>query len=186
MNILKDSVRTFHCPRWNELPQISLYMDQVLIVLEESLSLFSLKSDVAATSTMINNYVKQKLLAPPEKKKYGKEHIAYLIMIFVLKRELAMSEITQLMSMLNVKRTIPQIYDLFCDELELNLCSAFIDGFAQRNPIDQSDISSTALKSALIAFSGKLLLQNLLAVDAETKKPVKSTKPSKSDNTAKS
>ena len=70
---------SFRCPRWRELPELELYMDQVLCILEKNLGLFGEETDskkeddgqktsVVITPTMINNYVKNKLIPPPEKK----------------------------------------------------------------------------------------------------------------------
>ncbi|MBQ9921517.1 MAG: DUF1836 domain-containing protein [Clostridia bacterium] len=57
----------FHLPRWDELPEIELYMDQVVYTLEKKLEIFAEdESQKIITSTMINNYVKQKVVKPPE------------------------------------------------------------------------------------------------------------------------
>ncbi|WP_288153450.1 DUF1836 domain-containing protein, partial [uncultured Sharpea sp.] len=60
-----------HILRWQELPDFDLYMDQVIGLIEKSLSFLKLnEDDKVVTSTMINNYVKAKLVTPPIKKKY--------------------------------------------------------------------------------------------------------------------
>ena len=80
----------FHIPRWEELPNIDLYLDQVVTILENYLkNLVSLKDkedEKVVTKTMINNYVKHGILKPPVNKKYNKEHIARLIVICILKQ----------------------------------------------------------------------------------------------------
>ena len=63
-------VLNFHCPRWKELPEIDLYMDQVVSILEKYLSVFmEYEGEKIITPTMINNYVKQKVVDPPIKKR---------------------------------------------------------------------------------------------------------------------
>ena len=78
MRITPEQASAFHCPRWEELPKLLLYMDQVILVLEETLSLFVEEKENVVTSTMINNYVKHKVIPAPVKKKYEKEHLANL------------------------------------------------------------------------------------------------------------
>ena len=75
----------FHIPRWNEIPKIDLYLDQLVCLLEQYLSNYIKNDDSEKiiTKTMINNYVKHKIINPPVNKKYNTEHIAYL---FVIKR----------------------------------------------------------------------------------------------------
>ena len=73
----------YHCPRWDELPDIELYMDQVLSVLERKLKIFAEPEEKIITSTMINNYVKQKVIKPPLNKRYDRYHLAYFYVICV-------------------------------------------------------------------------------------------------------
>lgn len=71
-------------PLWNELPELDLYMDQVIGLMEKYLN--ASKKDKLITPSMINNYVKLGIMPPPQKKKYSKTHIAYLIIICSLKQ----------------------------------------------------------------------------------------------------
>ena len=59
--IIYEDIINFHCPRWNELPDIELYMDQVVSIIEKNFSCFVGDKNKIVTSTMINNYVKQRL-----------------------------------------------------------------------------------------------------------------------------
>ena len=63
----------FHIPRWNEIPKIDLYLDQLVCLLEQYLSNYIKNDDSEKiiTKTMINNYVKHKIINPPVNKKYG-------------------------------------------------------------------------------------------------------------------
>ena len=109
-------------PRWEQLPGIALYMDQVVLVLGETLSPFASRQDgPLVTPTMINNYVKMKLTPPPEKKKYTREHMALFLMICLLKKILSMTELAGLKQDLLRTDSLEQIYDRFCQELELRM-----------------------------------------------------------------
>ena len=78
----------------SEIPHINLYMDQVAGFMEEHLSNSKrYDDDKILTKTMINNYAKNKLLPPPEKKRYSKEHMYMLIFIYYLKSFLPLTDI---------------------------------------------------------------------------------------------
>lgn len=113
----------FRCPTWAELPNLSLYMDQVLIVIEDALRPVSDTED-ALTATMVNNYVKMKLLPPSSRKKYDRAHLSALIMITLLKRVLSMSELALLLDCLYARFEPHDAYDLFCTELERGIHAA--------------------------------------------------------------
>ena len=78
----------------SDIPDISLYMDQVTTYMDEHLKQSRRRDeDKILTKTMINNYAKNKLLPPPEKKKYSKEHIMLLILIYYYKGTLSLQDI---------------------------------------------------------------------------------------------
>lgn len=79
-------------PAWEELPQFDLYMDQVIVLLGQYLAPDQ-TDDKFITASMINNYVKLKIMPAPIKKKYNKFHLAYLIIICSLKQTLSMATI---------------------------------------------------------------------------------------------
>lgn len=172
MKQIIDEISNFHCPRWNELPTITLYMDQVVYIIEESLCLFVSKEENVITSTMINNYVKNKIIAPPEKKKYSKSHLAQLFIISILKRILSMSEISDLISILSKEHGLDNAYNLFCEHLEYTLNLTFIPTIEHqdyRNLISSENPhnSSKILTAALVAFSTKLLVQKYLQIESK-------------------
>lgn len=87
-----------------DIPNIDLYVDQVTTFIESQLS--SLKRDEdekILTKTMINNYAKNKLLPPPEKKRYSREHLLMLIFIYYFKNILSISDIQTLLGPITEK-----------------------------------------------------------------------------------
>lgn len=91
----------------DRIPDIDLYMDQVTTLVEEKLSKTKrLPQDKLLTKTMINNYTKAGLIEPPVKKKYTKEHILRLIMIYHLKSVLSISDIKSLFGHIEDDRAI--------------------------------------------------------------------------------
>ena len=81
-----------------DIPKIDLYMDQVLTFLGERLRRTARKSDAdkLLTKTMINNYVKNKVMIPPVKKKYSRDHILLLLVIYYMKSFLAIDDIRKI------------------------------------------------------------------------------------------
>ncbi len=87
-------------PHWNDFPDVGLYMDQVVELVNKYLSGFPAFSgdDKQITSSMINNYVKSKAVPAPEKKRYSRVHLAYIMIICTLKQTFSLSVIQSLIS----------------------------------------------------------------------------------------
>ena len=84
---------------YEEIPSIDLYMDQVITLFENNLSGNKRsEEDKILTKTMINNYAKDKLLMSIKNKKYSKEHIILMILIYNLKQSLSIADIKYLIS----------------------------------------------------------------------------------------
>ena len=96
---------------WNELPDINLYMDQVIGLLSEKLSFFAEDEDKLLTKSMINNYVKSGLISHPEKKKYTKEQLAQLIVISMLKQLLSIPDLQLLLEGVSDTRGFYEIFE---------------------------------------------------------------------------
>ena len=151
----------FHIPRWEELPNIDLYIDQVVCLLENYLSYF-IKNDLTnskhfITKTMINNYVKHGVINSPVSKKYNKEHIAYLIVIFILKQIYSIEEIKKLLDLAITTSSINISYNRFCLELE----SAIQSTFSKKINFSSSELSKEQylLRNVVLSFSNKLYVQ---------------------------
>lgn len=77
-----------------EIPGIYLYMDQLLSLFEENFPYNY--GEAKLTKTMINNYAKGGIIQPAYKKKYNKEHVLMILVTCMLKRELSLSEIKEI------------------------------------------------------------------------------------------
>lgn len=83
----------------DDIPNISLYMDQVTTFMDRQLERSKrYEDDKILTKTMINNYTKNHLLPPPDKKKYSREHILTLIFIYYFKNILSIKDIDTLLN----------------------------------------------------------------------------------------
>jgi len=122
----KDELRAYHCPRWNELPDIELYMDQVVALIDKYAAPFAEdKTMKVITKTMINNYVKQKKIDPPQNKRYNRKHLAFFMVVSILKRFMSLSEIGEGIRKVREAYTSEEAYDLFCGILEKSIIHVF-------------------------------------------------------------
>lgn len=91
-----ENLEKFDLPDWDSLPQLDLYMDQVILLLGRYLSPMA-GEEKYVTASIINNYVRMKVMPPPVKKRYSRMHLAYLIIICTLKQSLSISSIQRLL-----------------------------------------------------------------------------------------
>jgi hypothetical protein len=151
----RQQLQSYHCPRWQELPSLGLYMDQVLQVLSEVTAPLRPEGEPACTATMVNNYVKLKVLAPSEKKKYNQSHLATLILITMLKTILSMQEIRRFLALITAEVPLNEAYDRFAQTLEQLLSTL---GKPQERPA-----STDLITVAVYAYVSKLGIQLLLS-----------------------
>lgn len=91
-----NELSKFSYKDYHELPDIDLYMDQVVTFLEKQLAIFQTSSaDKQITSSMINNYVKGEVVSAPISKKYNREHLALIEEVCTLKQVLSIAEVKQ-------------------------------------------------------------------------------------------
>ena len=94
----EELLTTYSLPSWDNLPDLDLYMDQVISIIEKYLNIYIkvTGSDNLITPSMINNYVKLSIIPSPNKKKYSRVHLAYLLIICTLKQTLNMATIQKI------------------------------------------------------------------------------------------
>ena len=112
----------FALPRYSDLPQVGLYLDQTVQFINGYFRDFP---GVELTPSMVSNYVKKGIISHPVKKKYTREQLASLMYIAVSKTVLSMENIDALFQMQRAHCTAEEAYNYFCDEMEncLPLCS---------------------------------------------------------------
>lgn len=98
INTLRDDIDSWEPVKWESLPDIDLYMDQVVTYLRRQLALFQDDSEASlVTRSIINNYVKDGIVPRPVNKRYAREQLTALMMACVLKRVLPMQQVKQLL-----------------------------------------------------------------------------------------
>ncbi len=113
-----ENIINFRLPRWNDLPDLELYMDQVIALTNKFIAPICSENDKALTASMVNNYVKLGAMPPPEKKKYSRIHLAQLIIICVLKQVMPIPTISELIKMALCFLSEQQMLDVFAEYYE--------------------------------------------------------------------
>ena len=127
----------FSYPKWEDIPNIDLYLDQVLLYVNQVCAPISLDKDKGLTASMVNNYVKHGYLTKPDKKKYQRKQIARLIAITTLKSVFSIQEIAQTLNTLQTQANSDQLYDAFVDYMN--------HGIDPENPIIQTSCQTVKL-----------------------------------------
>lgn len=82
-------LQAFQPAAWEQIPDLGLYMDQVITFIQRSCRELFMDGDRIFTPSMVNNYVKIGLVDRPVAKKYGREQLAQLLMICILKQSIS-------------------------------------------------------------------------------------------------
>lgn len=154
----------FSIPRYKDLPKVPLYKDQVICYLEDLAKSLKIESnEKLLTPTMLNSYVKQKVIPAPKDKKYNQEHLAYLIVVCILKQVFSLQEICGLINIQIKSCSIERAYDCFCDEIEKVIKAIFLTrDFSYLSIINDDIEESKVLKSAILSFAHKLYITEYL------------------------
>lgn len=109
-----DRLEESDFPDWDSLPQLDLYMDQVILLLTRYLSpLVRWGEEKTITASIINNYVRMKVVPPPVKKRYSRVHLAYLMIICTLKQSLSISSIQRMLPEVHSEEAAHALYEDF-------------------------------------------------------------------------
>ena len=156
----------YSLPAWDDFPALSLYMDQVIYLLNQYLSPVPMEGEEKlVTSAMINNYVKLKIIPPPIKKRYGRSHLALLLMVCILKLTVNTGEIRKLIPLTLSEEEIKALYAEFTSifQAEKQRFQAQIQEAAEPILRDGGpDVSRLIFSAASSAALSQTLAQQLL------------------------
>ena len=117
-----ESLRDFRLPRYNEIPNVGLYLEQATKYVCEYLAPLG---EYTLTPSMISNYVKKGLIANPVRKQYSRDHIAYLFFIAVAKSVLSLDALTGFIKVQQQTYSLEKAYDYFAEQMEAMLFFTF-------------------------------------------------------------
>ena len=151
---------SIHLPRWEELPNIELYKEQVIELLELYLKPLGIRP---ITASMINNYTKLNLIPAPIKKKYSRKHLAHIFIIALLKDVFEISEIVRGINLEKGKLGRDVAYDIFVKEVEDSIDCMMnkktIAAFIEEN---ESDKERNVMRYAALSFAIHRYTRNLI------------------------
>lgn len=149
LTTLRQRLRTQRPVDWDQLPDFSLYMDQVLSYMDRQVIRFD--EDDGLTAAMVNNYTKSGLVPRAEGKKYNREHLAYLTAICILKRVMSTRDMDLLIKEeLHGDRPISDGYHAFCSSLDkaLDLTANEMD-----DRTGDDELADAAIHFALLSYA---------------------------------
>ena len=168
MQRIAASVNSFRLPRYHEIPNVGLYLEQTAKFITEH---YAPLGDYGLTTSMISNYVKKGLVANPVKKQYDRDQIAYLLFIALAKNVLSLDALTNFIRLQQQTYALEIAYNYFCDQLEEILRYTF----ELSDSISAADMESSdekrLLYSCVVAMTQNIYLEKCLeSVVSETKK----------------
>ena len=165
MEELKDLKRRLEEERpasWEQLPDIALYMDQVLSYMDRQVLRF--EDDDGLTAAMVNNYTKGGLVPRAEGKKYNQEHLAYLTVICILKRVMSAKDMgVTLEAQLHQQPSVQAGYDRFRNSLSeaMNRIADEMERFPEEEQVADAAVlvfdADGAGQKATISTAGEML-----------------------------
>ena len=154
-----SSISDFRLPRYNEIPNVGLYLEQATKYVCEYLEPLG---EYTLTPSMISNYVKKGLIANPVKKQYGRDHIAYLFFIAMAKSVLSLDALTGFIKLQQQTYPLPKAYDYFAEQFESLLRFTFeVDDTIEMVGEDTTD-EKRLLFTCIVAAVQKVYLEKCL------------------------
>ncbi|MGI6013915.1 MAG: DUF1836 domain-containing protein [Oscillospiraceae bacterium] len=163
----------YQLPTWDSIPDIGLYMDQVVLLLKQELGFILTPSDVKdkpLTASTINNYVRLRVMPAPVKKKYYRRHIAYLVMILTLKQGISMQSIQKILPVDLLDPEIQTVYSdyvatfhqvslLFTEQIRNAAQNILTPGVA-----DENAVGTLVMQVALSSGFSKIMTGKIIAL----------------------
>ena len=153
---LSERMAHVHISRISELPRIELYLDQVLAIVAGELAPVMLPGEVAITGSMVNNYVKQKVVS--------------LLFVTAMKRVYSIGQIASMMGMIDRSDVdVSALYDEVVALLEQSLAQRFCDGAPAAEPRLTEAPAELAhvLEAAVASLAAKVYVEQTLALQDE-------------------
>ena len=164
---------------WDQLPDFSLYMDQVLSYMDRQVIRFD--GDDGLTAAMVNNYTKSGLAPRAEGKKYGREHLAYFTAICVLKRVMSTRDMDLLIREELQDRPVQDGYAAFRQSLDkaLNITADELAARTGGQELGDAALADAAIHFALLSYAAGVAGSRCVALLRERKEPAAKGKKEK-------
>ena len=170
---------SYRLPDWEELPDIGLYMEQVVTLLKGYLNYLppELEEEQFITPAAINNYVRKKIMPEPVRKKYYRVQIAYLIMICTLKHCLSIPTLQTMLPRGMTEAEVEHTYTAYVNRhrnasdfyvRQVREAAAGILDQQSYSELATDDTTDLIVSAAVISGFSRLLAEKLLLLDGKT------------------
>ncbi len=168
----------YRLPAWEDLPDIGLYMEQVVALLKGYLDYMppELKGEQLITPATINNYVRKRIMPEPIKKRYYRPHVAYLIMICTLKQSLSLSTLQTIIPMPLSEEELEALYRSYVNRhriaaaffvQQVRTAAAGILDHEPESELSTGDTGELITSTAIIGGFSRLLAEKLLLLEGK-------------------
>lgn len=156
---LKNSLREERPVEWKSLPDIELYMDQLINYMPRQQVAY--REESALTAAMVNNYIKDGLIPHPNGKRYSREHLAMLTAVCICKQVLSVKDISLVLN--------EELKKLECSEFYGKLMGILDEALTETSALipeelDEDKLSDTVLRLAIAGYANKLACEHLLDI----------------------
>ena len=165
-------ITDYHLPEWDSIPDLGLYMDQVVVLLAQYLNFIPAMpggKESFVTSSTINNYVRLKIMPAPVKRKYHRVHIAYLVMILTMKQSLSISDVQKVIPPMDSSEDeVLSVYEDYSEKFRRlalffnQQVQSAAEGVRSTEQGSDNAVELLVIESALIAGFSKILAEKLI------------------------
>ncbi len=172
-------MESYKLPVWEDIPNIGLYMNQVISMIKEYLDYMppELKGEEFITSATVNNYVRKRIMPEPKDRKYYRIHIVYLIMICSLKQSLSIPLIQTIIPLGLSEHELKDIYNVYVKQHQLGImyfikqvrmAAGGILDHEDKSALSTDRTSDLILTMTVVGGLTKLLAEKLLMLEGKT------------------
>ena len=172
-------LENYRLPRWEDIPDMGLYMEQVIKLLTQYLDYFppELKEENFITAATINNYVRKKIMPEPINRKYYRKHIAYLIIICSLKQSLSIPVLQKMIPVDLTEEELKETYTAYVNRQKIGvsyfakqvrLAAAGVLDHEYESELATDSTEDLIYLSAVISGFARLFAEKLLLLEGKT------------------
>lgn len=172
-------LENYRLPRWEDIPDMGLYMEQVIKLLKQYLDYLppELKEENFITAATINNYVRKKIMPEPINRKYYRKHIAYLIIICSLKQSLSIPVLQKMIPVDLTEEELKETYTAYVNRQKLGvsyfakqvrLAAAGVLDHEYESELATDSTEDLIYLSAVVSGFARLFAEKLLLLEGKT------------------
>lgn len=156
---LKEALENSRPEKWEQIPDIDLYMDQVISYMERQHIGFELDEEENLTSAMINNYIKSGIMPRANGKRYNREHIGYLTAICLLKQILSVKDAGVLLEEEVAEGRIEEFYESYIGKVDRELSEV---ASKLTENMSREELGHLAMELAISSYAEKLVCKKIV------------------------